>query len=169
MSCLQQLARGGFLPPHEGVLVVEQLTTFCTLFSLYLSTLHDAEFYCEMKGDQQWLDDRPLRTDWSGCVFLSTGSSMPFSMPQLAAMIRVLRDVFVSLHMERPLKQSSSRPEPFEWRCLKKVALARWNIGVGLGRHFMLDVPEGGICPTDMFMQRCSASAVRPQTAVHIV
>jgi len=45
---------------------------------------------------------------------------MPFSMPQLAAMIRVLRDVFVSLHMERPLKQSSSRPEPFEWRCLKK-------------------------------------------------
>jgi len=68
---------------------------------------------------------------------------MPFSMPQLAAMIRVLRDVFVSLHMERPLKQSSSRPEPFEWRCLKKVELARWNIGPG--RHFMLDVPEGGM------------------------
>jgi len=60
-----------------------------------------------------------------------------------AAMIRVLRDVFVSLHMERPLKQSSSRPEPFEWRCLKKVELARWNIGPG--RHFMLDVPEGGM------------------------
>lgn len=94
---------------------------------------------------------------------------MPFSMPQLAAMIRVLRDVFVSLHMERPLKQSSSRPEPFEWRCLKKVELARWNIGVGLGRQFMSDVPEGGIGPTDMFMQHCSASAVRPQTAVHIV
>jgi len=60
---------------------------------------------------------------------------MPFSMPQLAAMIRVLRDVFVSLHMERPLKQSSSRPEPFEWRCLKKVELARWNIGPGEAFH----------------------------------
>jgi len=30
--------------------LVEQLTTFCLLFTLYLSTLHDAEFYHEMKG-----------------------------------------------------------------------------------------------------------------------
>ena len=50
MSCLQQLARGGSLPPHAGMTLVEQLTTFCLLFTLYLSTLHDAEFYHEMKG-----------------------------------------------------------------------------------------------------------------------
>ena len=58
---------------------------------------------------------------------------MPFSMPQLAAMIHVLRDVFVSLHMERPLRPTSSRPEPFEWRCLKQVELVKWNIVVGTG------------------------------------
>ena len=50
MSCLQQLARGGSLPHPAGMMLVEQLTTFCLLFTLYLSTLHDAEFYHEMKG-----------------------------------------------------------------------------------------------------------------------
>ena len=50
MSCLQQLARGGSPPHPAGMMLVEQLTTFCLLFTLYLSTLHDAEFYHEMKG-----------------------------------------------------------------------------------------------------------------------
>lgn len=51
MSCLQQLARGVVLPQREAVTLVEQLSTFTTLFFLYLYTLHDTEFYREVKGE----------------------------------------------------------------------------------------------------------------------
>lgn len=122
MSCLQQLARGGSLPYPAGMMLVEQLTTFCLLFSLYLSTLHDAEFYHEMKGmpccgqtckPDMWLADMCLS---------SAGSFMPFSLSQLAAMIQVLRDVFVSLHLQRPLRLPSTQPTSLDWNCLKQVS-----------------------------------------------
>lgn len=48
--CLQQLARGLSLPHPQGVEMVTVLSTFCVLFSLYLTTLHDAEFYREREG-----------------------------------------------------------------------------------------------------------------------
>lgn len=77
---LQYLSRGGQLPSSEGTALVERLGTFSTLFSLYLSTLHDAEFYGE-----------------------TSGSYLPFSHAQLVRMITTLRDVYVSLHMEKHL------------------------------------------------------------------
>ena len=46
---------------------------------------------------------------------------MPFSLTQLAAMVRVLRDVFVSLHLQRPLRLPSTQPTPLDWNCLKQV------------------------------------------------
>ena len=48
--CLQQLMRGLSLPPVHAMAVVENLSTFSVLFSLYLGTLHDAEFYREQEG-----------------------------------------------------------------------------------------------------------------------
>ena len=48
--CLQQLARGLSLPHPQAVEMVTVLSTFCVLFNLYLTTLHDAEFYREKEG-----------------------------------------------------------------------------------------------------------------------
>ena len=50
MPCLKQLGKGLVLPPKDGLALVERLSAFCSLFSLYLSTLHDAEFYREIQG-----------------------------------------------------------------------------------------------------------------------
>ena len=50
VSGLQQLARGVGIPPKMGVAIVERLTIFSLLFNTYLSTLHDAEFFCEIEG-----------------------------------------------------------------------------------------------------------------------
>ena len=92
---------------------MERLGTFSTLFTLYLSTLHDAEFYGET----------------------TSSSYLPFSHSQLVGMVTVLRDVYVSLHMEKylphgysasRLKSASSRvaemkPSPTEYQQLKQV------------------------------------------------
>ncbi len=48
--CLQQLARGLPLPSPQAVGVVQSLSTFSALFTFYLNTLHDAEFYREREG-----------------------------------------------------------------------------------------------------------------------
>lgn len=48
--CVQQLVKGLYLPVKGACALVEHLSTFCSLFSIYLSTLHDAEFYRETKG-----------------------------------------------------------------------------------------------------------------------
>lgn len=48
--CLQHLARGLALLQPQAVEVVTILSTFSVLFSLYLNTLHDAEFYREKEG-----------------------------------------------------------------------------------------------------------------------
>ncbi|CAI8053569.1 Ubiquitin-protein ligase E3C, partial [Geodia barretti] len=104
---LQFLSRGGQLPSREGRALVERLGTFSTLLSLYLSTLHDAEFYGET----------------------STGGHLPFSRGQLVEMVAVLRDVYVSLHMEKHLPHSLFRaparlvemkPSPVEYQQLKQ-------------------------------------------------
>jgi hypothetical protein len=50
VSALQQLARGVVILPQMGVAIVERLTMFSILFNIYLSTLHDAEFFKEIKG-----------------------------------------------------------------------------------------------------------------------
>ena len=50
MSALQQLARGVAVLPQMGVAIVERLTMFSILFNIYLSTLHDAEFFKEIEG-----------------------------------------------------------------------------------------------------------------------
>ena len=116
-------------------MLVEQLTTFCLLFSLYLSTLHDAEFYHEMKGMP--CCGQTCRPDvWLADVCLSSaGSFMPFSLPQLAAMIQVLRDVFVSLHLQRPLRLPSTQPTSLDWNCLKQVS----------GGCSLVPRPHGGV------------------------
>ena len=54
MLCLQQLARGLSLPRPQGVEMVTVLSTYCVLFGLYLTTLHDAEFYREREGQCKW-------------------------------------------------------------------------------------------------------------------
>lgn len=95
---------------------MERLGTFSTLFSLYLSTLHDAEFYGETAG-----------------IFL------PFSHDELVRMVAILRDVYVSLHMEKHLPHGYSasrhantsavfssrvveiKPSPTEYQQLKQV------------------------------------------------
>ena len=51
MQCLNLLARGLTLPRPQAVEMVTLLCTFCVLFSLYLSTLQDAEFYREKEGE----------------------------------------------------------------------------------------------------------------------
>lgn len=43
--CVDQLSKGIPLPAPQAVTVLEQLSTFCVLFSIKLFTLHDAEFY----------------------------------------------------------------------------------------------------------------------------
>ena len=109
---LQYLSRGGQLPSREGTALVEQLGTFSSLFSLYLSTLHDAEFYGETV----------------------VGSPLPFSHAQLVTMVTALCDVFVSLHMEKHLPHGYSaavigsgsrliqmKPSPAEYQQLKQV------------------------------------------------
>ena len=71
--------------------LVERLGTFSTVFCLYLSMLHDAEFYGE-----------------------TSGNYLPFSHAHLVGMVSTLRDVYVSLHMERHLPHSytASRHSP---------------------------------------------------------
>lgn len=105
---LQFLARGGQLPSREATALVERLSTFSSLFSLYLSTLHDAEFYGETL----------------------VGSHLPFPRSQLVEMVATLRDVYVSLHMEKHILHSLSRsparlaemkPSPVEYQQLKQV------------------------------------------------
>ena len=51
VQCLKLLARGLSLPCPQAVEMVTLLSTFCVLFSLYLSTLQDAEFYREKEGE----------------------------------------------------------------------------------------------------------------------
>ena len=54
---------------------------------------------------------------------------MPFAVSQLVAMVTLLRDCFLSLHMERHLPHTISqrqrpletRPTSQEWHCLKQV------------------------------------------------
>ena len=91
---------------------MERLGTFASLFSLYLSTLHDAEFYGESNVGSGYL---------------------PFSRVQLVGMVAVLRDVYVSLHMEKHIAHSAAlrlgcpsclaemRPWPVEYQRLKQV------------------------------------------------
>ena len=115
---LQYLSRGGQLPSREGAALVEHLGTFSSLLTLYLSSLHDAEFYGEM----------------------TTTSYLPFSHPELVSMVTVLRDVYVSLHMEKHLPHGYSaarltrsplssrtvelKPSPAEYQQMKKVILS---------------------------------------------
>ena len=117
VSGLQYLSRGVQLPSREGTAIVERLGTFCSLFSLYLSTLHDAEFYGETAAN--------------------SGSFLPFSHGQLVAMVAVLRDVYVSLHAEKHLPHGYStsralassrlmemKPSPAEYQILKQVMIS---------------------------------------------
>ena len=91
---------------------------------------------------------------WLADVCLSSaGSFMPFSLSQLAAMIQVLRDVFVSLHLQRPLRLPSTQPTSLDWNCLKQVS----------GGCSLVPRPHGGVkawlrgyggcCCTTLFLQ----------------
>ncbi len=51
--CLQQLARGLALPHPQATNLVMVLSTYTVLFTLYLNTLHDAEFYREREGERE--------------------------------------------------------------------------------------------------------------------
>ena len=105
--------------------MVEGLSTFSVLFTLYLSTLHDAEFYREREGESSshfrtiyWSESRRNRftlpplpsppTPPSLAPVVPVMSHMPFSLSELAAMAVVLRDIFISLHMERHLPPTYS-------------------------------------------------------------
>ena len=108
ISGLQYLSRGGQLPSQEGMAIVERLGTFSSFFSLYLSTLHDAEFYGETTTS-------------------TSESFLPFTHTQLVSMVTVLRDVYVSLHMEKHLphghstsRATPSSPSPVEYQQLKQ-------------------------------------------------
>ncbi len=49
--CVDQFSKGIPLPPPQAVTVLEQLSTFCVLFSIKLFTLHDAEFYRDKESE----------------------------------------------------------------------------------------------------------------------
>ncbi|KAK3607654.1 hypothetical protein CHS0354_010642 [Potamilus streckersoni] len=80
-TLLQMLCRG--LPLSEGDInrVVPILSTFCSMFSHSLHTLHDADFF----GDY---NDKEKK---------DKGSSMPFTLMELVPMTLVLRDVCLGI------------------------------------------------------------------------
>jgi hypothetical protein len=158
---LQFLSRGGQLPSREGQALVERLGTFSTLLSLYLSTLHDAEFYGET----------------------STGGHLPFSRGQLVEMVAVLRDVYVSLHMEKHLPHSLSRaparlaemkPSPVEYQQLKQCV---YQLLCGLHerdsrrpfcppRHWeMAHLSKISSIPPDLFLEADEEEPMSPRVA----
>ena len=83
MSCLHHLSKGLSLPPQLGAAIIERLSTFSSLFTLYLSTLHDAELYCELEGNHT-----------------------PFTTKEIVDMVAVLRDCFINLQLEKHLPSS---------------------------------------------------------------
>ncbi|CAI8019715.1 Ubiquitin-protein ligase E3C [Geodia barretti] len=158
---LQFLSRGGQLPSREGRALVERLGTFSTLLSLYLSTLHDAEFYGET----------------------STGGHLPFSRGQLVEMVAVLRDVYVSLHMEKHLPHSLFRaparlvemkPSPVEYQQLKQCV---YQLLCGLHerdsrrpfcppRHWeMAHLSKISSIPPDLFLEADEEEPMSPRVA----
>ncbi|XP_075215548.1 ubiquitin-protein ligase E3C [Lycorma delicatula] len=76
---LTVLSRGLSMTPDETRRIVPLLATFCSLFSLFISTLHDAEFY----------------NDDNACV--SRLERMGFSVPMLVEMILRLKEVSLGL------------------------------------------------------------------------
>lgn len=106
--CLQQLSRGLALPRPQAMAIISGLSTYTVLFSLYLSTLHDAEFYRENQGMQPDLPSDGL----TRCLTppspplptpVPVSSQIPFSLSELTVMVTAFRDVFITLHLERHL------------------------------------------------------------------
>ena len=57
---------------------------------------------------------------------------MPFTVGQLVSMTQLLRDTYISIHMEKHLpfpslfhrqKAEGMKPAPWEWQCLKQVGI----------------------------------------------
>ena len=88
VSCLHQLSKGIPLPSSPSSALIERLATFSTLFTLYLSTLHDAELYSELEG-----------------------SHTPFTLDQIARMVPPLRDCFITLQLDKHLSSSYRGPK----------------------------------------------------------
>jgi len=112
VSCLHQLSKGLSLPPTTCLVLVQQLTTFCLLFSLYLSTLHDAEFYSELQG-----------------------SNNPFSLDQLSDMVPPLRDVFITLQLDNHLPASHHSNKSIQLKPSLEVRVYSVLYRSGIGHH----------------------------------
>ena len=96
---------------------------------------------------------------WLADVCLSSaGSFMPFSLAQLAAMIQVLRDVFVSLHLQRPLRLPSTQPTSLDWNCLKQVSGGCSLVPRPHGRVKAWLRGYGGCCCTAELFSSCDYS-----------
>ena len=101
IKCIDHLARGSTLPTEMGVSILELCSCFACLFSLSLSSLHDAEV-------------------------VNLG---PFPLDHLASISLKLKDLFVVLHLETHLPvtynatplSDQKRPHPSEWKFLSHV------------------------------------------------
>lgn len=105
-KCIDQLCHGISLPYPKGVVLLELLSTFCSLLFVSLSSLHDGE----------------------------VASLGPFGFNELAFISLKLRDLFVVLHLELHLPTRGGgayfkttptigeRPHPNEWNFLANVS-----------------------------------------------
>ncbi|XP_061191365.1 ubiquitin-protein ligase E3C-like [Saccostrea echinata] len=77
ITLLQTLSRGLEMSDDDMQRIVPLLSVFCSMFSHSLYTLHDADFYGDMKS--------------------SKDSSMPFSLKELVPMVLMLRDTCLGI------------------------------------------------------------------------
>lgn len=77
ITLLQTLSRGLEMSDEDMQRIVPLLSVFCSMFSHSLYTLHDADFYGDMKS--------------------SKDSSMPFSLKELVPMVLMLRDTCLGI------------------------------------------------------------------------
>ena len=97
VNCLDQLCRGSGVGGSDAFSLMHLLTTFCCLLSISLSSLHDMEFTTQS----------------------------PFSMPELIIVIMKLRDVYISLFLERNISRQeiSTQPPLQQWKILTNVCI----------------------------------------------
>ncbi|KAI5708771.1 hypothetical protein M8J76_002918 [Diaphorina citri] len=95
-TLLQVISRGAQTNYTETQQIVPLLATFCSLFSLLVTTLHDVEFYSSVDDTAMSVDDNDdtgLTKDYG----MPRESKMPFSLSELVSMSTVFKGVVLGL------------------------------------------------------------------------
>ncbi|XP_048762043.2 ubiquitin-protein ligase E3C-like [Ostrea edulis] len=119
ITLLQTLSRGLEMSDSDMQRIVPLLSVFCSMFSHSLYTLHDADFYGDMKS--------------------SKDSSMPFSLQELVPMVLMLRDTCLGIielaHPETRLSVTEDYREALRRTAMKDPRDSSYNDREAPFRH----------------------------------